>query len=284
MKKRHRNQNVKYNNPTVKPILPCYYSTQYEFLQLDTSDLQSNQKYQRPVDPKHVQDIVNNFDPLYLDEILVSFRDGRYYVIDGQNRIAAFKHKNGGRDCIVHCKVYHGLTYEQEAEMFHHLDSIKKKLRYCDAVRAKAESKNDPTIIDINRILNMYRISWHYTGTGSHKDYTFTCSEILIDRYDDLGPVMFEQMIRLLVYTWEGARESLTAAFIKGMSLFVKKYAKDGNEEFFIRKVGALSPAEIKARVLAEGSAISTELKYARVFLNRYNHRAGAEKLPYRLE
>jgi hypothetical protein len=262
---------------------PCFYSNQYEYKQLYASQLQSHQEYQRPVDPKHVRDIVENFDPLYLEEVWVSHRNGRYYVIDGQNRIAAFKRMSRSHDCLVNCKVFRGLTYEQEADMFYHLDSIKKKLRYCDTIRAKAEAKNDPVVLDITRILETYGVTWSFRGSGNSSDGMLKASKVLVDSYTALGPQMFEQVIRLLIRTWKGNRESMTAAFIKGLSLFVKAYARDADEEIFIKKLCTATPAEIKSLARAEISAPRDDIKYARVFLTRYNFRA-SKKLAYRLD
>lgn len=284
MKKRTKSQFSMYDRPQMASSTPCFYSNQYEFGQLHTARLQSNQGYQRPVDGNHVRDIIRNFDPLYLDEILVSARDGGYFVIDGQNRIAAFKEMNGGRDCMVNCKIYHGLTYEQEAEMFQHLDSIKKKLRFCDTVRAKAEAKSDPVINGINQVFDVYGLHWSYSGTSAGGDHTVTASKALTESYKELGPAMFESMVRLLAYTWRGKRDSLTEPFIKGLSLFVKTYARDGDEATFIRKVGKHTPSEIKSLAISQGGS-SAAVKYARVFLEKYNFKAtSSTRLPYRLE
>lgn len=281
MRKKTGNQ---YGGNKQKAGMPsCFYSTQYEFRQLYTSQLQSNQGYQRPVDPNHVREIIENFDPLYLDEILVSYRDNRYYVVDGQNRIAAFKHMNNGRDCIVNCKIFRGLTYEQEADMFCHLDSIKKKLRYCESIRARAEAKNDPTIVGISETLSAYGIKWSYSGAGGNTDNTMKASKVLVDSYEELGPHMFDVVIRLLARTWNGHRESMAAPFIKGLSLFVRIYVHDANEDMFIKKLSALTPAEVKSLARAEISATKDDVKYARVFLTRYNFRS-SKKLSYRLE
>ncbi len=283
MNQRENRQRSRNNRGRGAGSPPCFYSTQYEFRQMHTAQLQSSQGYQRPVDPNHVKEIIDNFDPLYLDEILVSFRDGNYYVIDGQNRIAAFKHMNRGRDCLVNCKVFRGLTYEQEADMFCHLDSIKKKLRYCDSIRARAESKNDPVVVGINDILDAYGLKWSYSGSGGNTNNTMKASKVLVDSYEALGPQMFELVIRLLTRTWGGHRESMAAPFIKGLSLFVKVYIYDADEDLFVKKLSGITPAEIKSLARAEISSPRDEIKYARVFLNRYNYRS-SKKLANRLE
>ena len=43
--------------------------------------------------------------------------------------------KNGGKDVTALCRVYHGLTYEQEAELYYRLDRAKGHLRLSHATK-----------------------------------------------------------------------------------------------------------------------------------------------------
>ncbi len=61
------------------------------------------------------KEIIRDWDERLLDPVIVSFRDGKFYVIDGQHRIAAMRKMNNGSEVMAVCKVYSGLTYEQEA-------------------------------------------------------------------------------------------------------------------------------------------------------------------------
>ena len=84
--------------------------------------LNSGLNYQRTVKERTVQKLVNNWNPIYLDPIVVSYRDGRYNVIDGQHRVTAMKRMSeSGKtaaDVKVLCVVHTGLTYADEAELF----------------------------------------------------------------------------------------------------------------------------------------------------------------------
>lgn len=52
------------------------------------------------------------------NEPRVSCRNGVYYVFDGQHTIAARKVLNGNVDIPILCKVYNGLTEQDEAFLF----------------------------------------------------------------------------------------------------------------------------------------------------------------------
>ena len=74
--------------------------------------------YQRGLIPARVAQIANAFDERIANEPKISFRNGRYYVMDGQNTIAARKFLNGGNDLQIRCKVYFGMTEREEALLF----------------------------------------------------------------------------------------------------------------------------------------------------------------------
>lgn len=71
--------------------------------------------YQRGVERKRVELIARDFNEYIVNEPKVSFRNGRYYVMDGQHTIEGCILLNGGEDRPILCKVYTGLTMEQEA-------------------------------------------------------------------------------------------------------------------------------------------------------------------------
>ena len=74
--------------------------------------------YQRGVERKRVELIARDFNEYIVNEPKVSFRNGRYYVMDGQHTIEGCILLNGGEDRPILCKVYTGLTMEQETLLF----------------------------------------------------------------------------------------------------------------------------------------------------------------------
>ena len=74
--------------------------------------------YQRGVQRKRVEMIAADFNEYVANEPKVSFRNGKYYVVDGQHTIEGRILRNGGKDLPILCKVYTGLTMEQEALFF----------------------------------------------------------------------------------------------------------------------------------------------------------------------
>lgn len=94
------------------------HTTEYEFKQLNSRDIELDPTYQRDTQAREVNDILRNFDNRVVNVVKVSYRDGHYYCFDGGHTIAALKAKNGNRDLMVDCKVFYGLTQLDEKELF----------------------------------------------------------------------------------------------------------------------------------------------------------------------
>lgn len=69
-----------------KDIIKSLSETKYEMKTIDTSVLIiPRDTYQRPLEPNEVKEIIATFNPYLCNEPKVSFRDGKYYVFDGQH-------------------------------------------------------------------------------------------------------------------------------------------------------------------------------------------------------
>ena len=105
-------------NAVVKP---------YHEMCLNSSELiVPRDTYQRALHPARVARIAKEFD----------FRDGHYYVMDGQNTIAARKFLNGGDDLQIRCKVYFNMTEQEEALLFAQQTGISERLSAGQKLRA----------------------------------------------------------------------------------------------------------------------------------------------------
>ena len=95
---------------------------------LSTSMLTSGLPYQRPMRQEKIDRLIREWNPRKLTPVIVSFRDGKFNVVDGQHHIEAMRKKAGGRDVIVPCIIHTGLTYREEADTLHPLNAAKKGL------------------------------------------------------------------------------------------------------------------------------------------------------------
>ena len=251
---------------------------------LSTGELYSGQPYQRPVLDRVVDKLVREWDPRLLTPLVVSYRDGRYNLVDGQHRVCAMRKKNGGKDVTALCRVYHGLTYEQEAELYYKLDRAKGHLRMAHATKALVESGADAEIIEIKRLLENAGFVWALDKpTG--EAFEVEATHAVINAYRLLGGAAFSRMLELTARTWHGAPSSVKASFLSGMALFLKTYETELDDDVFIKRLSAIDPEEILRRGKADFSTNKAALRFARVILGKYNsQQRGGRKLPYRFK
>ena len=247
---------------------------------LSTGELYSGQPYQRPVLDRVVDKLVREWDPRLLTPLVVSYRDGRYNLVDGQHRVCAMRKKNGGKDVTALCRVYHGLTYEQEAELYYKLDRAKGHLRLSHATKALVESGADAEIIEIKRLLEGAGFVWALDKpTG--EPFEIEATRALISAYRLLGVAGFSRLLELVAGTWHGAPSSLKASMLSGMALFLKTYEAELNDRAFIRRLSNLEPEEI---IQASRVEYSAALRFARTIRDCYNAQGGGQELPYRFK
>lgn len=96
--------------------------------------------YQRPVSMGHAREIVKRFDETLFGFPLLSNRDGKWFVIDGQHRVNAALALNLKE---IECQVVRNLTKEQEAELFLQANVQKRRLSGVDRTFAAIESGSE---------------------------------------------------------------------------------------------------------------------------------------------
>ena len=164
---------------------------------LSTGELYSGQPDQRPVNDSVVDRLVREWDPRLLTPLVVSYRDGRYNLVDGQHRVCAMRKKNSGKDVTALCRVYRGMTYEQEAELYYKLDKAKGHLRLAHATKALVESGSNAEVMEIKRLLEDAGFIWALDKpTGEPFEIGATRAVISADHL--LGGASFSRMLALM--------------------------------------------------------------------------------------
>lgn len=248
---------------------------------ISTDKLTSGLPYQRPVDDREVDRLVREWDERLFDPLAVSYRDGRYNVIDGQHRISAMRKLYGGREVMIRCKVYSGMTYEQEAELCYKLDKVKKRLSLSQSTNALAESGMDAETTEIRRLMSNAGFVWAL-GQRHSGEYEVVATRAVINAYHFLGDEAFLRMFRLLNDTWKGDPRSVMGPVLSGMALFLKTYGAELNDIVFVKRLSSIEPDEIIRRGKLDFSTNSAALRYAKVILEKFNSVRGGKKLSYR--
>ena len=75
--------------------------------------------YQRRIEMDRVNQMVEEFNPLVVNPLKVSHREGKYYAFDGGHTLMMEKKVNEAKDTfLVECRVYENLTKDEEKILF----------------------------------------------------------------------------------------------------------------------------------------------------------------------
>lgn len=273
-----RSKKPKPEQQTLFPPAEVEYSNPGTIRAMSTSQLTSDLPYQRGVEQKNVDKLIRNWNSRELYPVIVSFRDGKFNVVDGQNRIAAMRQMAGGGDVIVPCMIYTGMTYEQEAELYAKLDQGKRPLTPRQHTKALVESGSDAKILEIKCLVENVGFVWALDEpTG--EPFEIAPIRALINAYQLLGGEAFTRMLSLMAGAWQGTPNSLKASMLSGMALFVKTYETELSDRAFVRRMALVSPEEIIRLGRIE---TDVALRFARIILDKYN--SGGLELPYRFK
>ena len=278
MSNRRKHSPPRPEQQTLFPSAEVEYSNPGSIRTLSTSQLTSGLPYQRPVAQKDVDKIVREWNGREVTPVVVSFRDGKFNVVDGQHHIEAMRQKAGGRDVIVPCIIHTGMTYEQEAELYARLDRDKKRLTLRQYTKAVVEAGSDAKILEVKRLTEDVGFIWAL-GEPTGEPFEIAPIRALINAHRLLGSEGFSRMLTLMAGAWRGMPNSLKASMLSGMALFLKTYEAELNDWTFIRRMSIVSPEEI---IYLGRIETDVGLRFARIILDKYN--GGGAELPYRFK
>lgn len=124
-----------------------------KFATIPLSEIEIDTSYQRKLRNK-VHKMAREWDYALCDVILVSYRDDKFYVIDGQHRVEAAR-KRGVK--FLPCQIVEFLTREEEARRFLALNTNTTKLSSYDTLNANLLRK-DPVDTIVKSVCDKWGI------------------------------------------------------------------------------------------------------------------------------
>ena len=100
--------------------------------------------YQRPCQANRVREIASKWDDYKANEVVVSYRDGSFFVVDGQHTVRAAE-MVGKSD--LYCKIYEDLSFEEEAKLFVQLNNIQVRVSTVQKYKAMVCAKDPETMV-----------------------------------------------------------------------------------------------------------------------------------------
>lgn len=248
-----------------------------EFKNVNSKQILVDSEYQRQVDYLRVKKMVANYNPNLVNPIKVSFRNNRYYCFDGQHTLAMLKALNNNKDLPVPCKVYYNMDETDEAKLFSEQNGIARAVRSNEKLRSLYVA-GDVDVIEFKKAVEECGITCDFSTSQANKK--IICYSSAYNIYIKHGKKHLQNILKTIIASWNGEKESLTKEIILGLDLFIRTYKNEYNNSHLIKRLNRVSPTIIKR----EGSAIATGgvKRFAIQIYNIYCRNTTTNRLDYK--
>ena len=183
-------------------------------LPLDKLDIGN---YQKELNIERIRRIVEKFDINRMRPIEVSYRDGKYWVFDGQHRANAYLVMGFSR---IPCIIHYGLTYEDEAYLFARQQEEVGAVNANHKWNALVEAGDQETMAIVKLCKD-----WGFTVLGkNNKGNNIKCVKSLRDLYHEFGPAKLATILMCIKNAWNYMPKSTDVAIIGGIARMVRSY------------------------------------------------------------
>lgn len=188
---------------------------QWRIASLPTQLLRVDDTYQRDLDMGHVREIYAGWKPDKCEPLEVNLREdgGGFFVMDGTHRLKVAE-LLGLK--MVPCRIYLGLTQEEEADFFACQGDGRREPTSYNKFKARCAA-GDEVAISVKKMCEKYRVSYvrgrrsAFPTLGGMSTIMKTCS-----KYGEEGVAWVFEAIQQL--TWYGDRKAYCAAMIQALS------------------------------------------------------------------
>ena len=199
-------------------------------------------------------------------------------VMDGQHTIEGCILLNGGEDRPILCKVYTGLTMEQEALLFAEQNGHAAPLSAGIKLRAKVVGGDAPSKAFV-AATHRAGLSLNYDSMQL-SDYRIGCVGTALKLYDQLGEEIYCEALRHIVEAWEGKPDSFRAAVLRGVMYFVQLYHGQYSEERLVRALSGVHPMELYRVSRDNPAKLPGWRRYVYPIYTTYNGKCRKDALP----
>ena len=199
-------------------------------------------------------------------------------MVYGQHTIEARILRNGGRALPILCKVYNGMTMQQEALLFAEQNGHSAPLSAGIKLRAKVAGDDAPSK-EFLAATNRVGLAFNYDSLQL-SDYRISCVGTALKLYNEMGEKIYCESLRLIVVAWGGKPDSFRASVLRGMMHFVELYHGEFSEERLVRALGNVHPMEIYRVGRDNPAKLPGWKKYVFPIYMAYNGKGRKDALP----
>lgn len=200
--------------------------------------------YQRTLRPNDVKKIVKDFNPNVVRKPRVSYRGGKYWVFNGQHTIAALKEMNDGKDLMIDCEVYYGMTKRDEAELFGNQDGHTRRIttgEYLNSfdIAGNSDVTDFRLLVQSEGFICDFKNSW--AGDGR-----LVCFKAAYGIYEQIGgPERLREILQIIKGAWGMSADGLRGQIVSGLNIVLRDNADSYDKKRMIDKLSHVSPIKI---------------------------------------
>lgn len=248
----------------------------FEYKWLMPKVMKTDPLYQRELSQKRITKVVDDWDYDLVNTPKVSQRtDGKYYIFDGQHTVAAWS-MHEGENVPILCKVYTGLTWEEEKTLFLKQNGLAVDPTTADKLRAEFNA-NNPDVRGMYNACSEAGVKVYFSNHGGHNRYQCVAVSALYGTYMSISKQDFTRIMQLIVDAWGGESLSLSAGFIKGLKKVYQMFSDRIKDKEMAKSLSKYTPEYYVREAREIGGSLET--KFSTVFLRVYNKNRSAGRL-----
>lgn len=226
-----------------------------DMMEIPVDNVWYDASYQRKINPKRVARMVAEYNPHRMRPIEVSYRDGKYFCWDGQNRTEMYRVLGFEK---IPARVHYLLTREDEAYLFAEQRKNESTISKRDEWNARmAAGERDDETKEIVRICSDmgFEITPHVNGKyyQKRKNEIHAVSELqkMYRRYGENG---LRITLRVLGEAWNGDYSSTHREIISGLSYILNTYdMTDKQWSRIVRMIKKVTPMQLLRESVSYG-------------------------------
>lgn len=254
-----------------------------EYKRLRLGDLRLD-KYQRGVRERVQAKIAKAPNVDLLGALLVSYRDGAYWLLDGQQRVGGLK--RAGWKEPVDCMVYFGLSYAEEADIFRRFNEDRSVVTAGEILRAKLEAGDEDAWAMYDVVTGLgQEVSMDANSRGNSLT-TIKAVAGLNRAWKVTGrnPAFFRETLATVIAAWPEDEQRWNGNLLLGLTMFLTRYRD--HEDFRLNELPAKLATVSTARLMTQAREVAafgtSDLgnRLGMCIVERYNHKRKARRLP----
>ena len=232
---------------------------------LTSDQLHADLPFQKVFNAEIVDLIDFTFDENVLQALDVSFRDGKYNIVDGKHRfsgICRYEERTGNK-IEIPALVRYGLTEKDECELFEKLAKQRRKITAMEILESSYSRENEFTVGFVDAIRDAGLL---FDFNNSRRNGYIHLTRTPVKIYRELGQTDFKKFLKLFYRTWNGNKYFINEDFLRGLYEFYTYYKNDIDEELFVKRLSLLT----EYSVTAKGDKNKAK-EIANLIFNKYN-------------